>query len=139
MPLLTELVFLCNGSAWKGVPGNLSYSVLSNSVARAVASFTTHYLSTAPLSRLTPLTTFTPFTFHLSLFTFHFSQILALKDSRPFRPRYIESGLQPLNVSRFAFHFLTLSPPTVPSLRDSACVIILPIRRLHRRLPICRY
>ena len=55
--------------------------------------------------------------FLVSRFTFPVSQILALKDPRTFRPRYIESGLQPLDVLRFAFHFslsdsLTLSPLT---------------------------
>jgi len=64
MPLLTELVFLCNGSARKGVPDPVS-------------------------------------------------QILVLKDPRPFRPRYIESGLQPLVFRVSLSHpltSLTLSP-----------------------------
>ena len=111
-------------------------------------SFTKPYLSTAPLSRLTPFTPLTlsrftshlsPFTFHLSRFTDSCAKIRGLSDlailNRAFSPWMFR-------VSRFPFHFLTslshLSPPTVPSLRDSACVLILRIRRLYRRLPICR-
>jgi len=142
MPLLTELVFLCNGSARKGVPENLSYPVLSNSAARAVA-FVHH---TLPFHS-SPFTSHSSHSSHsshniysltLSLFSLHFSLFTdsCAERSEAFRPRYIESGLQPLDVSCFTFS--PHSAPTVPSLRDSVCVLIIPIRRLHRRLPICR-
>jgi len=98
-------------------------------------SFTTPYLSTTPLLRLTPLTTLSHSPSHLSHLShslpFHlpFLQILALKDSRPFRPRYIESGFQPLHVSRFTFHLslftfhFSLSPFTFSLFTDSCAKI----------------
>ena len=108
MPLLTELVFLCNGSARKGVPENLSYPVLSNSAARAVA-FVHH---TQPFHRY-PFTSHSSHSFHFSPFTDSCAKIRGLSDlailNRTFSPWMF-------CVSRFTFPF---SPFTFPRFTDS--------------------